>query len=54
MSETEMVDRTTDPACGTSVTPATAMTSAEREGATYSFCSEDCYPTFTADPATYV
>lgn len=54
MSETETMDRMTDPVCGMSVTPATAMTSTEHKGTTYYFCSEDCFHTFTADPATYV
>jgi len=54
MSETETTGRLTDPVCGMSVTPATAMTSTEYKGTTYYFCSEDCYRTFVDNPATYV
>lgn len=50
----QATDQTTDPVCGMSVTPATAMTSAQHGGQTYYFCSEDCYHTFMAAPATYV
>lgn len=42
-----------DPVCGRDITPATAVSSAEHKGTTYYFCSEDCYETFRADPASY-
>jgi YHS domain-containing protein len=42
-----------DPVCGMTVTPATSVSSAEYEGATYLFCSEDCYRAFTDNPAVY-
>lgn len=42
-----------DPVCGMTVTPATSVSSAEHQGTTYSFCSEDCYRAFTDNPAAY-
>lgn len=47
-------DTLRDPVCGMSVSPVTAVTSTEYEGTTYHFCSEDCYRTFSEDPAQYV
>ena len=43
-----------DPVCGMDISPTTAVTSTEFEGTTYHFCSEDCYRTFTEDPAQFV
>ncbi len=57
MSQTtdQITDPTTkDPVCGMSVTPATSIASAQHEGSTYHFCSEDCFRTFEADPSAYV
>lgn len=47
-------DTLRDPVCGMSVSPVTSVTSTEYEGTTYYFCSEDCYRTFTENPAQYV
>jgi P-type Cu+ transporter len=42
----------TDPVCGMTVDPATAI-QRTHAGATFYFCSEHCAETFTADPARY-
>ena len=42
-----------DPVCGMKVTEDSEWT-AEYEGETYYFCSEQCRDTFNEDPATYV
>lgn len=47
-------DTLRDPVCGASVTPMTSTTSTEYDGTTYHFCSEDCYHTFSEDPAMFV
>jgi len=43
----------TDPVCGMSVDPATAL-SATHDGRDFYFCSPHCRDTFTADPAAYL
>ncbi len=43
-----------DPVCGMEISPMTAVTSTEYDGTTYHFCSEDCYETFSQNPAQYV
>ena len=47
-------DTQRDPVCGMAVSPVTSETSAEYEGTTYHFCSEDCYHAFTENPAQFV
>lgn len=42
-----------DPVCGMSLEEADAVTTAEHEGTTYYFCSEDCATEFRDDPASY-
>ena len=42
-----------DPVCGMEVDAITAVSSTEYEGTTYYFCSEDCYRTFTQNPAQF-
>lgn len=46
-------EKVTDPVCGMTVDPATAAASAEYEGRTYYFCSQNCATSFEADPARY-
>lgn len=43
----------TDPVCGMRIDPATAATSREHDGTTFSFCSTGCADTFDADPHRY-
>ncbi|NMM33114.1 MAG: heavy metal translocating P-type ATPase [Phycicoccus sp.] len=45
--------KVTDPVCGMNVDAAQAAASVEHEGHTYSFCSQGCAATFTADPHHY-
>ena len=47
-------DTVRDPVCGMEISAATAVSSTEYEGTTYYFCSEDCYRTFTENPAQFV
>ena len=42
-----------DPVCGMDVEEKTAAVTAEKDGATYYFCSEGCKATFKADPEKY-
>ena len=50
----DMLPAHIDPVCGMAVDPDTAVASAEHEGTTYYFCSQDCYRTFTENPSSYV
>src|SRR5437763_15409472 len=43
----------TDPVCGMRIDSNDAVATAERDGATYYFCSEACGDVFLADPASY-
>lgn len=43
-----------DPVCGMTLEPAKAAHKTEYEGATYSFCSEDCKRKFDKAPSTYI
>jgi Cu+-exporting ATPase len=43
----------TDPVCGMKIDPATAATTREHEGTTFSFCSTSCANIFDADPHHY-
>jgi adenylate cyclase len=43
----------TDPVCGMRIDSNDAVATAERDGATYYFCSEACGDVFLADPAPY-
>ena len=43
-----------DPVCGMSVDPATAATTIEHEGHSYSFCSKGCAKSFTKDPGSFL
>ena len=45
---------TTDPVCGMTVQPETAVAHAEHDGVTYYFCSTHCQHKFTADPEQYL
>jgi YHS domain-containing protein len=56
VTDTELTDNDTlrDPVCGMAVSPMTSVTSTEYQGTTYHFCSEDCYRTFSENPAQYV
>jgi YHS domain-containing protein len=42
----------TDPVCGMRIDPEDAVASADRDGTTYSFCSQACYVAFVANAAT--
>jgi Cu+-exporting ATPase len=44
----------TDPVCGMSVDPATALASTVYEGQTYFFCCPSCWARFEADPHRYL
>lgn len=44
----------TDPVCGMEVDPATALHTAEHDGATYAFCCPHCKASFERDPARYL
>jgi Cu+-exporting ATPase len=44
----------TDPVCGMRIDADDAVATAEHEGTTYYFCSEDCHEAFVADPAAFV
>jgi Cu+-exporting ATPase len=44
----------TDPVCGMEVSPENGAASAEYEGTTYYFCSEQCKDTFLQDPARFL
>lgn len=46
-------EKVTDPVCGMTVDPATAVARVEYEGRTYYFCSQTCATSFRADPAKY-
>jgi P-type Cu+ transporter len=51
--EPEAAPEATDPVCGMSVDPATAI-SVTRDGHEHHFCSPGCRDTFTADPDRYL
>ncbi len=51
MSETPA--HVTDPVCGMSIDPDTAVDSIEHEGEAYHFCSAHCAATFRQDPTRY-
>jgi YHS domain-containing protein len=42
-----------DPVCGMEIEEADAVATAEHEGKTYYFCSQDCAEEFGNDPASY-
>ena len=42
-----------DPVCSMKIEQEDAVGSAEHEGTTYYFCSEDCKEEFEADPSGY-
>lgn len=42
-----------DPVCGMMIEPADAVGTAEHEGKTYYFCSQDCKEEFEEDPEAY-
>ena len=42
-----------DPVCGMEIEEADAVATAEHEGKTYYFCSQDCAEEFANDPASY-
>ncbi|MBS1895374.1 MAG: YHS domain-containing protein [Actinobacteria bacterium] len=44
----------TDPVCGMEISPDSAAASAEFEGTTYFFCSEDCKDSFLREPGRYL
>jgi Cu+-exporting ATPase len=44
----------TDPVCGMTVSPDTALGQVEYDGETYYFCSHHCEKKFTADPGQFV
>lgn len=44
----------TDPVCGMDIDSETAAATAEHEGRTYHFCSQQCHDKFVADPGQYV
>ncbi|MCV2394661.1 YHS domain-containing protein [Actinotalea sp. M2MS4P-6] len=48
-----MAETATDPVCGMSVDPATAL-SAEVDGTTYYFCAPGCRKAFLAEPSAYL
>ena len=50
----ENTPKVTDPVCGMTIDPATAATSIDHEGHTYSFCSSHCAQSFAADPGKYM
>ena len=43
-----------DPVCGMDVDPATSAHRSERDGQTFSFCSEHCQAKFETSPETYL
>ena len=43
-----------DPVCGMMIRPSEAVATAEHNGQTYYFCSEDCAESFRDDPENYV
>ncbi|NNF11798.1 MAG: YHS domain-containing protein [Gemmatimonadetes bacterium] len=43
-----------DPVCGMEIDSEDAVASAEHEGVTYYFCSQDCKEAFDEDPEDYV
>ena len=43
-----------DPVCGMEVDPNDAAATAEHEGTTYYFCSQDCADSFEDDPESYL
>lgn len=42
-----------DPVCGMEIEEDDAVGTAEHEGRSYYFCSEDCKQEFEADPSAY-
>ncbi len=47
-------DQVTDPVCQMKIKPSEAVASAERNGKTYYFCSQDCADAFRESPEDYV
>lgn len=44
----------TDPVCRMQIKPSEAVASAEHDGTTYYFCSQDCADSFNESPEDYV
>lgn len=54
LTETEeAMEQVTDPVCGMTLDPKDAVATAEHQGRTYYFCSEDCKETFLEAPDDY-
>ena len=45
--------KVTDPVCGMTIDPSSAVASREHDGTTFYFCSTDCVEKFDADPHRY-
>jgi len=43
-----------DPVCGMTIEDTDAAATADHDGTTYYFCSQDCADEFTANPEDYV
>lgn len=47
-------EQVTDPVCGMKINKSDAVASAEHNGKTYYFCSQDCANSFKESPEDYV
>lgn len=44
----------TDPVCNMKISPSDAVTTEEKDGTTYYFCSQDCADAFRESPEDYI
>lgn len=47
-------EQVTDPVCNMKINKSDAVTTAEHDGKTYYFCSQDCADSFRESPGDYV
>ncbi len=52
MADTEQL--VTDPVCQMRIKPSEAVATAEHDGTTYYFCSQDCADSFRESPEDYL